>query len=431
MKNNLIITILFLFFAKFILAQNTPAPAQSESILITGLILHIGNGEKVDKGAIGFDKGKITFAGREDRVNPANYQKVIEAKGSHAYPGFIAPNSTMGLMEIEAVRATRDFEEVGKFNANVRAVVAYNTDSEIPPTVRSNGVLIEEVSPRGGVISGLSSVVHLDAWNWEDAIVEEDVALHLNWPRMYRRDWQGGNGEITKEKSYEEEVREIETLFLEAKAYAKGSFAQKDLRLESLRGVFDGTKILMVHANDAKQISEAVQFKKAFGIQRMVIVGGYDAWLVADMLRDNEVGVMLRRVHSLPQYQEDDVDLPYKMAKLLQDEGVLFCLENAGSMDQMGTRNLPFYAGTAKAYGLTYEQAVQSISLNTAKLLGVDDRLGSIEVGKDATFFISAGDALDMRSNNLTHAFIQGRAIELSNRQKELYEKFREKYKED
>jgi imidazolonepropionase-like amidohydrolase len=149
------------------------------------------------------------------------------------------------------------------------------------------------------------------------------------------------------------------------------------------------------------------------------------------MLRDNEVGVMLRRVHSLPQYQEDDVDLPYKMAKLLQDEGVLFCLENAGSMDQMGTRNLPFYAGTAKAYGLTYEQAVQSISLNTAKLLGVDDRLGSIEVGKDATFFISAGDALDMRSNNLTHAFIQGRAIELSNRQKELYEKFREKYKED
>ncbi len=428
MRNNILILFFFCLFTVSAKAQNTPAPDQSESILITGLTIHVGNGDKIDNAAIGFDKGIITYVGREDRIKPEDFKQVIEAKGSHAYPGFIAPNSTMGLMEIESIRATRDYAEVGKFNPNVRAVIAYNTDSEIQPTVRSNGVLMEEVSPRAGVISGTSAVVHLDGWNWEDAIVKDDVGLHMTWPRMYRRDWQGGSGEIQKDKEYDAEVREIKTLFLEAQAYSKGKFNLIDLKLEAIKGVFDGSRILMIHAHEVKQITEAVQFKKQFNIPKMVIVGGYDAWLVADMLRDNDVAVMLRRVHDLPMYQEDDTDLPYKMPKLLQDEGVLFCLENSGNMDAMGTRNLPFYAGTAKAYGLTYEQAVQTISLNTAKILGIDAKCGSLEQGKYATFFISSGDALDMRTNNVTHAFIQGRAIDLSNRQKKLYEKYKSKY---
>jgi imidazolonepropionase-like amidohydrolase len=146
------------------------------------------------------------------------------------------------------------------------------------------------------------------------------------------------------------------------------------------------------------------------------------------MLRDNNIAVMLQRVHSLPYHEDDDVDLPFKLPKLLQDEGVLFCLQNEGPHEFMGTRNLPFYAGTACAYGLTYEQAVRSVSLNAARILGIDDRYGSLEAGKSATLFLSTGDALDMRTNHVTHAFIDGRAIDLNNRQLELYRKYQAKY---
>ena len=185
---------------------------------------------------------------------------------------------------------------------------------------------------------------------------------------------------------------------------------------------------LYVHANDVRQITEAVHFKREMGIAHLVIVGGTDAPAVADLLRDNNVPVMVKRVHSLPRFAEDDVDAPFRLAKELEDEGVLFCLQNAGGMEHMGVRNLPFYAGTAHAYGLTYEQAVQSITLNAAKIIGVDAFCGSLETGKDATLFISEGDALDMRTNYLTEAFIQGRSIDLDNRQRQLYRKYQAKY---
>jgi imidazolonepropionase-like amidohydrolase len=408
-------------------SQVIPAPPQKESILITGLIIHIGNGDKLVEGAIGFENGRITYVGSAERADKSRYTEFISASGSHAYPGFIAPNSTLGLMEIEAVRATRDYREVGDYNPNVRALVAYNSESDIIPTIRSNGVLMAEICPRGGIVSGTSSVVQFDAWNWEDAAISEDIALHLNWPGLYRRDWQS-NGNPVKNEEYNEEIRDIRQLFAEAKSYLKYSGTEQDLRLEAMKGLFTGEKRLFVHADDIRQITEAIQFKKEFGIAAMTLVGAYDSYLIADMVRDNNVSVMLSRVHNLPQREEEDIDLPFRLPKLLQDEGVLFCFENSGSMEQMGTRNLPFYAGTAVAYGLTYEQAVSALSLNTAKILGVDDNYGSIETGKSATFFISSGDALDMMYNDVIMAFIDGRAINLDNRQKELFRRYREKY---
>jgi imidazolonepropionase-like amidohydrolase len=162
----------------------------------------------------------------------------------------------------------------------------------------------------------------------------------------------------------------------------------------------------------------------------MVVVGGYDAWMVADMLKENNVSVILKRVHSLPQRQEDDVYLPYKLPHMLFDAGVLFCLENSGDMEAMGTRNLPFYAGTAAAYGIDKEEALKLITLNTAKILGIDKTTGSLEEGKDATLFISNGDALDMRTNDVTSAYIQGRDIDVDNHQKKLYRKYSGKYED-
>ncbi len=252
----------------------------------------------------------------------------------------------------------------------------------------------------------------------------------MNWPRVFRKNGAGSEKPgIQKEKNYEENLLEIQEFFAKAKAYSKSKNLElQDLKMEAMRGLFDGSLNLYVNADDIKQISEAVQFKKDFDIKNMVIVGGYDSWLLADMLRDNNIPVMIRRVHELPVYNDDDFDLPFKLPKLLQDEGVLFCLENSGDMEQMGTRNLPFYAGTAIAYGLTYEQAVMSMSLNTAKILGVDDRIGSLEIGKDASLFISEGDAFDMKTNKINHAFIEGRSIDLDNKQKQLYRKYRTKY---
>ena len=417
-------------------AQPTPAPAQSVPTLIVGVKAHLGTGDVIDPAAIGFRNGRIDFVGRASEVDRSRYAQVIEAPGSHAYPGFIAPNTTLGLQEIEAVRASVDAYEVGTFRPNVRSVIAYNTESEVIPTVRTNGVLLGQPTPRGGVISGSSGVVHFDAWNWEDAAIRMVDGVHLNWPTVMHRHYDAGTLEVRRAKNYDQQRREITTFFEEVAAYmkahprpvAEASATPRDIRLEAMRGVLKGETALYVHADDARALTEVVHFKRALELPRVVIVGGAESHRVADMLRDNNIAVMLRRVHSLPYHEDDDVDLPFKLPKLLQDEGVLFCLQNEGPHEFMGTRNLPFYAGTACAYGLTYEQAVRSVSLNAARILGIDDRYGSLEAGKSATLFLSTGDALDMRTNHVTHAFIDGRAIDLNNRQLELYRKYQAKY---
>lgn len=414
--------------------QPTPGPDQDQSILIMHGTAHLGTGDAIDDAAIGFRDGRIDFVGRASQVDKGRYQREIDATGRHIYPGLIAPNSTLGLQEIGAVRATRDDYEVGTFKPNVRALIAFNTDSEVTPTVRSNGVLMGQITPRGGTISGTSAVVHFDGWNWEDAAIAEADGVHLNWPSMHHRHKSDGTIDIRKRKTYDQQFQEIQHFFAEAKAYAEGTNPQQlrpnpmDLRYEALRGVFAGNQRLYVHANELRAITEAVHFKRAFGISKLVIVGGYDAHLAADMLRENDIPVMVARVHELPRYDEDDIDLPFRLPKLLEDEGVLYCLQNAGGMEHMGTRNLPFYAGTAHAYGLTYEQAVRSVTLSAAEILGIDRHYGSIETGKSATLFISDGDALDVRGNDLVHAFVDGREIDLDNRQKELYRKYQQKY---
>lgn len=429
---NLSIAILALFLSFSASSQQTPAPAQDRSILIVGGTAHLGTGDVIVDAAIGFRDGKIDYVGRAFQVEKSKYDNIIDATGKHIYPGFIVTNSTIGLQEIGAVRASRDQYEVGTFRPNVRSLIAFNTDSEITPTVRTNGVLMGQITPRGGVISGSSGVVHFDGWNWEDAVVKMVDGVHLNWPRTHHKHNKDGKVDIRKSKTYDQSKHEITTYFSEAKAYSASypvvSSKEMDVRHEGMRGLFDGSLALYVHADDARSISEAVHFKREMGISRMVIVGGYDSYLVADLLRENGIGVLLNSVHRLPRFREDDVDLPYRLPKLLADEGVLFGLQVDAQMTEMNTRNLPFYAGTARKYGLTDEQAVMALTRNVAQILGIDELSGSIERGKYATLFISTGDALDIMTNNLTHAFIQGKNIDLDNRQRKLYRKFQRKY---
>lgn len=410
-------------------AQPTPAPDQSRSVLVLGATAHLGTGDVLEDCAVGFRDGVIDYVGRSFQVNRQKYDDIVDAKGQHLYPGFIVTNTTLGLQEVGAVRATQDQYEVGTFRPNVRSVIAFNTDSEITPTVRTNGVLMGQITPRGGVVSGSSGVVHFDGWNWEDAAMVMVDGIHLNWPSTHHRHRKNGQVDIQRRKTYDQQRHEIERFFGEAQAYAsarRGSLT--DVRHEGMRGLFDGSLCLYVHNNDARAITEAVHFKRDLGIQRMAIVGGYDAYLVADLLRENEVAVMLQSVHSLPRFADDDVDLPFKLPKLLMDEGITVALQVDKRMTEMNSRNLPFYAGTARAYGLTEEQAVQALTRNPAQILGIDDQVGTLERNKIATMFLSEGDALDMRTNSLTMAWIEGREIDLDNRQRELYRKFQTKY---
>ena len=290
--------------------------------------------------------------------------------------------------------------------------------------MRTNGVLIAQVTPRGGIISGQSSVMYLDGWNWEDAQLKADDGIHLNWPSSYySTGWWAEPGTTEKNKEYNKKTGEIIRLFSKAFAYAISSNIM-DLKMESMRGLFNGDKTLYIHVNKSNDMRDAIDFSKKFNIKKMVIVGGEDAINITSLLKKNNISLILNRVHRLPSSQDKAIDDPFTQALKLQEAGILFCLSYAGDMEAMGARNLPFTAGTTVAYGQAYENAIKSITLNAAKILGVDNTVGSIEKGKDATFFISTGDALDMRTNNLEYAFIKGKSIDLNNHQKELFNKY-------
>lgn len=412
-------------------AQQTPAKKQTKSVLILNATAHLGNGEIIENSAIGFKDGKITLVADSKLIKLSKdaYESTIDATGKHVYPGFIAPNSTLGLVEIDAVKSSDDEKEIGNFNPHIRSIVAYTAESKVIETVRPNGILMAQITPRGGRISGTSSIVQLDAWNWKDALLKENDGIHLNFPINYiRTGWWAEPGTLDANKEYLKQVEEINTFISNAKAYLADASKERNLVFEAVKGLFDGTQTLFIHADENKQIIDAIQFAKENKVKKMVIVGGYEAYKSAEMLQKNNIGVLLRRVHDMPKSDDQDVDLPYKMAKILTDKGIVVGLENSGDMERMQTRNLPFLAGTCAAYGLDKEQALQLITLNTAKLLGIDNQCGSLELGKDATLFISEGDALDMRTNKLTEAFIQGRMIDLENHQSRLYDKYKEKY---
>ena len=419
-----------LLFTSIVIAQQTPAKKQMQGVSIEGATAHLGNGEVIENALIMFENGKLTFVGSANsRI--ARTGQTINAKGKHVYPGFIAPNSTLGLVEIDAVRATQDNDEVGMMNPHIRSLIAYNTESKVVESMRPNGVLVAQITPRGGRISGSSSVVQLDAWNWEDAAVKKDDGIHLNWPSPFSRGrwWLGEPAVLKANKNYKSQVEAITNYFAESKAYNSSSKTPRHLPFEALQGLIEGSKTLYIHVSNEKGITDAITFYKANGVKKMVIVGGSEANMVTNLLKQNNIPVLMQRVHTRPSTDDSDYDAPFKLANDLVKAGVLVGLENAGQMERMNTRNLPFLAGTCAAYGLTKEEALGLITLNTAKILGVDDRVGSLEVGKDATLFISEGDALDMRTNKLTKAYIEGRDVSLESHQTELYKRYSNKYK--
>lgn len=414
-------------------AQETVYPAKENKgiTFIKNVTIHTGNGKVIENGTIKISNGKIAEVGTNIAV-PAGDVAVVDGKGKHVYPGLILPITNLGLVEVSAVRATTDVRELGDMNTSVRSIVAYDADSKLINTLRSNGILLANVVPDGSLIAGSSSVVQLDAWNWEDAAYKTDEGMHLYMPSLLPRPRFGGGGSGPQQSQPDpvkeglDKIEQLKSFFHEAKAYLSSVTKEEtNLKFIAVKGLFDKTQKLYVHGNTTKQMLVAMDLAKEFGFE-LVIVGGSDSWQIVDLLKQNNVSVILTATHNLPTLDDDDIDQPYKTASILQKAGVLFAISD----DDNGGRgrNLAFNAGTAATYGLTKEEALQAITLNAAKILGVADKAGSIEVGKDANIVISEGDILDMKTSIVTDAFIQGRKIDLTDKHKLLNERYNQKY---
>jgi imidazolonepropionase-like amidohydrolase len=423
-KYNMKHILLTLLFAPFI--------GFGQNILYLGGKAHLGNGEFIDVSAISVNNGKFEMVANAKtiRINPQAFDTIIHIYDHHVYPAFIATNTTLGITEISAVRATNDYRETGTFKPHVRSLIAYNAESVIIPTIRSNGVLLAQIAPQGGRITGSSSVMKLDGWNWEDAVLKADDGIHLNWPRYFvQTGWWAEPGDIKKTEEYDMQCQEMEDYFVKSKSFYESKSTVNDLPMMAMQGLFSGERRMYIHANLQREMTDAILFAKNMGVKHMAIVGAREAHKMAAFLKENDISVILDRIHRLPATESTGVDVPYKQASILYEAGVKFAFCYQGDMEAMGQRNLPFSAGTAVAHGLPYEEAVKALTLNTAEILGINEHTGQIKAGMDATFFISKGDALDMMGNDVKHAFIKGQAIDLDNKQKVLNRKYRKKYR--
>lgn len=433
------LSIIFLVFCSLSRASDQiPAPPQTHPILIKDATIHPLSSGNISHGQILFVDGVITAIGKRIYDLPDDVE-IINLKGKHIYPGLIAAGTTVGLVEINAVRATRDFTEVGKINPNVRAEVGYNPDSDLIPVTRSNGITVVHTVPQGGLISGMSAAMMLDGWTWEDATLKAPIGLHLNWPRMTinRATWITKSEEEQKEDR-EKQLRELDEVFEKARGYLLAKKASgrtgiphhdTDLRWESMIPILENEIPVFIHANEIQQIEMAVDWTYRQKI-KMVLVGGKDAWRVSDLLKKNSIPVILENIHSLPARRFEDYDAPFTTAVKLYKAGVKFCISaSSSSFEAPHQRNLPYQAATASAYGLPKIEALKSITLYAAEILGIDDQVGSLDIGKDATFIVTDGDPLEI-TTNVEMEFIQGKRIDLGNRHKTLYEKYQAKYRQ-
>ena len=404
-----------------VLAQRpNPAPAQKNPIAITNATIHTATGTVLNNASIVFENGKIT------QINgsiPSNAE-VINAQNKHVYPGFILVNNTLGLVEISATNATVDYREANDISPEVRSLISFNTDSHVIPVIRSNGVLLTQPVLKHGTLSCTSSIMQLDAWNWEDAVVATDNVLHLSWPEIFRIDDEKRNKEFQTRRT--EKIKELTSLFQRAQQYDNQQV--KDYKLNAIKPVFENRK-LFVEVAGANETLEVIAWANKLNLKNVVLIGESNLVGVLDDIKKSNFPLIIKRVHSLPVNSSDSPRLPYEFAKLVQDKGILYGLDYSGDMEYQNSRNLPFLAGTTVAYGVEKEKALQSITINLAIMLGIDKNYGTLEVGKSATLFISEGDALDQLTNNVTEAFIEGRKINLDNQQKELYKTYQEKYR--
>ncbi|MEZ6211349.1 MAG: amidohydrolase family protein [Phycisphaerales bacterium] len=411
------------------------APKQTVPIVIDNATIHTVSGEVIERGHVVLNNGKINEVGAGSAPSLASKQVIyIDAAGKHVYPGLVSANTLMGVTEIGSIDVTQDYAELGTVTPEAKVAVAVNPDSTIIPVTRSNGILTAAVLPMGGVIPGHAAVLRMDGWTWEDLSLEPDAGLMINWPSMrtFRAPWMR-TSEEDQQSRVREQVARIDSVFDDAVAYfasvgADANIAD-DLRYDGMRAVLDGGKPVFIRAGQREQIESAVLWAVGRGL-RPVIVGGADAEECAELLKRHDVGVIITGTLSEPSRRDEAYDAPFTLPARLEAAGVKWCLAGpGGSFETPHERNLPYHAAMAVAYGLDHDRAIEAITLSAAELLGVSDRVGSLEVGKNATLIVTDGDPLEI-TTNVELAFIEGRAIDLGNKQTALAEKYREKYRQ-
>ncbi len=395
----------------------------AQTFTIKGGAIHIGNGELINDGVIKIKDGIIVYVGQNvSQESLQSDEKTIYANGKHIYPGLIAPVTTLGLSEIDALRQTRDHSETGGFNPNVRSLAAHNFDSEIIPTIRSNGILIAQTTPLSGYISGLSSILYTEGSTQEKTLIKEDEGLFINWPNRYSQTgWWASGQNNKKQDRYDEHVQKIKLFFTEAKSYCNAEHKVFNAKFSAICDVFDANRKLYLKANGPNQIVDAILHLEKIGIDNIILVGGREVQSIISFISNRKIPLILTSTHTLPRQDHYNIDISYELPSLLQNAGVLFCLSLSGSWKQ---RNLPFVAGQTVSYGLSKEEALKTITYNTAKILGIENNVGSLEIGKEATLIISKGDILDMKSSIIESAYIKGVKVSLKDKQKDLFQKY-------
>ncbi len=403
------------------------APAQDHPVFLVGATVHTISGETIENGVVSFADGILGIVGKADEIMPrislSPDSEIIDLSGKHLYPGLIDSVTVLGLEEVSSVRATLDKNETGDMTPEVRAYVAVNPDSTVIPTARANGILTFGVFPTGGTIPGRASILNADGWTTEDLALERDAGLIINWPRMR---FSGDNAKRQRERR-DERIESLNEVYRNAGAYMK-AHTDRDLRLEAIATTLPGDdqNPVFLNADDYDQITAAVNWAVDLGLDP-VIVGGRDAHLCTDLLVSTGTPVIIGGTYNFPKRDDAAYDDPYTLPAKLEAAGVQWSLTMSGRFAH--ERNLPEAMGISVAHGLDHAAALRGITIEAANILGVGDMLGSIESGKHATLVVTDGDILDVTSI-VEHAWIAGSKIELTNKQTELRDKYREKYRQ-
>ena len=416
-------------------------PAAASQILLSDAAVHTVSGELLSPGFVLIEGSVIKgVAAKPADLKPDRNAQKISLKGLHLYPGLIGLNTALGLVEISAVRATRDVNEVGEFTPDVQSWIAVNPDSELIPVARANGLAYFQPAPQGGMVAGQSGLVATDGWTSEQMAVVKPVALHIYWPSMAlnttpkeefkdKSKWKSLEDQA---KERQEKIRELSEFFDDARAYAKareaaaktGAEFAANPPWEAMLPWLRGELPLMIHADDVRQIKSAVNWAET-NFLKMVLAGGRDAWQVAGWLAEKKVPVLYEHVFTQPARATDPYDIHFKAPELLRKAGVHFAIGmGATTFDAGLMKNLPYSAAQAVAFGLPKTEAIKSVTLYPAQLIGVADRFGSIEPSKQASLFAADGDILDIRAN-VQRLWIEGKEVPIDTRHTRLYEKYK------
>ncbi len=416
----------------------------ADSLLLSNAIVHTISGETFSPGQVLIRDGKIEAVGKTASGDRA---KIVDLSGMHLYPGLIALNTVLGLTEIQAIRATQDNTESGDFTPDVESWIAANPDSELIPVARANGIAYFQPVPQGTVVSGQSGLVAVDGWTTEQRTIRSPVALHVFWPTMTLNvSTRGARREKGKSKSLDDQakdrrakIRAITDFFEDAQAYAKAKDAAEKSRTpqpekipawEAMLPYVRSQLPIMIHADEFREIKAVLDWAGT-NKYKIIIAGARDAWRLAEPLAAKKIPVIFSDVFGLPPRDTDSYDVNFRAAGVLHKAGVQVALAfGSGSFDAALVRNLPYVAAQSVAFGLPEDEALKSITLYPAQLMGVSDRLGSIESGKEATLVAASGDILDIRSQ-IKHLWLAGREVSLESRQTRLYDKYKNRPKQN